>query len=95
MLKFLLIETMDSKYHRLTASFVGKQSVSIESIFSGKENTTRTSLADVVCWNNRGRCCCDARLTQLTKRVINTNGSAIIYAGTLIRGNARADKPAG
>lgn len=28
------------------------------------------------------------------ERVINTNGSAIIYAGTLIRRNARADKPA-
>lgn len=28
------------------------------------------------------------------EQVINTNGSAIIYAGTLIRRNARADKPA-
>jgi len=28
------------------------------------------------------------------ERVINTNGSAIIYAGTLIWRNARADKPA-
>jgi len=28
------------------------------------------------------------------ERVINTNGSAIIYAGTLIRRNARANKPA-